>query len=171
MLSQLGSYLVAFAPAAGWQVVTFFLSGSIGSFRNTLLALRALNSVLSLGLDESTLIALNAVWRKVAHLLLYMVFALLLLRGFRSLPPTAWKPAGWNLWAWVLALVFGFATFDEFHQSLVVERSGRAADVLLDSFGGAAGLAVVWLHGRRRGRPVLPPSDDPAAGPFPGVPN
>lgn len=58
----------------------------------------------------------------------------------------------------VIALVAGYATLDEFHQSFVPGRGGlELDDVLLDTLGGAAAqaiaaLVIFWEHVRKRRR-------------------
>lgn len=153
MLSRITPYLVAFTPAILWQVLTFILSTSLASSDKTIRLLLFVSYLFGLGLERNDLyLVLNAVLRKMAHLLLYMVFALLVVRGFRSLPEDSWKPDQRMQWVWTLGMVFCFALLDEFHQSLVVERTGSLFDVLLDSAGGMMGMLGIWLLGRVRNR-------------------
>jgi VanZ family protein len=86
--------------------------------------------------------------RKAAHFTAFGVLAALL---WRALP--ARRP-GWcgRRAGLALALTAAYAVSDEGHQSLVPTRRASAADVLLDTAGGAAALAAIWGWGRRRGR-------------------
>lgn len=96
--------------------------------------------------------------RRLAHLAVYGVLAILLLHGSGALrrgpgPRTAVLTVG------AIALL---GALDELHQSFVPARTGRPADVAIDVLGGIAGIALVAavaaLRGRRR-----PPGPDPSA--------
>jgi VanZ family protein len=45
--------------------------------------------------------------------------------------------------AFAIAVVYGLT--DEFHQSFVPTRNGRLDDVVIDTIGALAGIAVAWL--------------------------
>ena len=88
--------------------------------------------------------------RKVAHLTEYAVLALLVWRARRQSDPRA---AGWS-WshAWEALWVAAFyAATDEFHQTFVPSREGCFRDVLIDTAGAAAGLALLWVVATRSG--------------------
>lgn len=72
--------------------------------------------------------------RKGAHLGEYAVLYLLTARAL-----------GWKRAAWALAFCVLYAASDEWHQTFVRGRDGKALDVLLD----AAGALLGWLAGRR----------------------
>jgi VanZ family protein len=101
-------------------------------------------------ISARTIELLHAIIRKLAHVTEYFIFGILLFRAFRSgsLEPNVWR------WAFssFLVLVF-FAAMDEFHQSLVPERTGSVVDVMIDALGGVLALCVslFWFH-RRHGR-------------------
>ncbi len=156
MPSPVRGYLVAFAPASAWLALIFVLSGRVGSWANTALLLARLNRLLGLHLSLHALDQINLACRTMAHLFLYLVLALLLLRGFRSLPESALKPSGRRVWVWVLALVVFWAAVDELHQRMLAERTGRASDVMLDSFGGVLGLVGRRLLERWRRASYVP---------------
>lgn len=90
--------------------------------------------------------------RKCAHLAEYAVLSILL---WVALPyPKSSEPGGWpgRKAAVTLIIVFLYAMTDEFHQTLVPTRQGNIWDVLIDTFGGALGLSLVWVMGRLRKR-------------------
>ena len=87
--------------------------------------------------------------RKAAHVTEYAVLAWLLARALLK-PGT---PEGrWHrklvLIAWVVVALYSAS--DEIHQAFVPNRTSRAADVVLDSFGGALGLIALYYFGRWR---------------------
>ncbi len=99
-------------------------------------------------ITQETISFIQFLVRKGAHLTVYAVLAVLLLRALgRSRNVTGWS---WCLarWAWVIASVY--AVTDEFHQTFVDSRMGSPVDVLIDSTGAALGLWVYWWIGRWR---------------------
>lgn len=90
--------------------------------------------------------------RKGGHFIGYFLLALAFRRGL------AWnRPAGeaglrTSTGAWVLTALY--AATDEFHQSLVPGRGPLGTDVVLDSFAGAAALALfgLWQYRTRRAK-------------------
>jgi VanZ family protein len=54
---------------------------------------------------------------------------------------------GWKLrWAiWAVVIAAGYASFDEFHQSLVPSRTASPWDALLDTLGASAAQVSLWL--------------------------
>jgi VanZ family protein len=86
--------------------------------------------------------------RKLAHVSVYGVLALLSFRALRlSFEATALRHAGL-----ALVLVLSAAATDEYRQSLSKRRTGSLADVGYDLVGGVAALAiaVAWQRARRR---------------------
>jgi VanZ family protein len=98
-----------------------------------------------------TLLKIHHYIRKTAHFVEYFVFSLLVLRAIRGGRHN-------NRLAWALAaiaIVAGYASIDELHQSFVPGRTAAVADVLLDTSGGTAaqiiaGLVLLWGHVRER---------------------
>lgn len=91
---------------------------------------------------------LHVVVRKCSHLLEYLVLGV---------------AVGWAWSAWPgnrlarlqflgpFLVVVALAAFDEAHQFFVPGRAAAVTDVLIDSVGGALGVALVTLMLRRRG--------------------
>lgn len=83
----------------------------------------------------------NYFFRKAMHLMSFGGLAVLLsliLKRRRYLLP------------WLIVTIY--AATDEVHQLYVPGRSGSIKDVLLDSFGAACGLGILFLIRRRRSR-------------------
>lgn len=74
---------------------------------------------------------LDLLVKKAGHMLEYAVLALLL-----------WQALGFSYpaLAWVLAVLY--AASDEYHQTFVPGRFGRASDVLIDATGAFLGLGI-----------------------------
>lgn len=81
---------------------------------------------------------------KSGHSIGYALLAVVLLRALvrGRLSGVRWSAC---LAAIVLATIYGAS--DEFHQSFVPGRSPDRYDVLADSLGAAAGVAIAWLAG------------------------
>ena len=88
----------------------------------------------------------NAIWiilvvaRKCAHLIEYMVLALLLWRALRSVPTLRTKTL--MVLGTVLLGCALFAVSDEFHQTFVKSRTPSVRDVFLDIGGAFLGLLI-----------------------------
>ena len=88
--------------------------------------------------------------RKSAHLTEYAVLALLFWRAFRKPVKNDPRPWSWRLAGIGLLGVMLYAATDEVHQLFVPGRFGTFHDVLIDTTGGALGLAALWAWGRWR---------------------
>lgn len=76
--------------------------------------------------------------RKTAHMLSYFVLGILLVLAFRA---TGIKGVRGYFVAWALAA--GFSIVDEYYQTLVPGRGGKAGDVLLDNIGVLCALLLM----------------------------
>jgi VanZ family protein len=94
--------------------------------------------------------SLDFVVRKLGHMGIFGVFALLLWRALAG-TTTLRRP-----WAWALALTILYAITDELHQALVPGRTASGQDVGIDAAGALIAVAIVgfvgtrWLHRRVR---------------------
>ncbi len=106
------------------------------------LAMMALIFVLSSqsGLRVSQDPSVDKPFRISGHLLAFASLAALLLfalaRGGRP---------GWYHVAIALGLTILYGASDELHQSFVADRTGRLDDLVVDTLGAAAGLAIAWI--------------------------
>jgi VanZ family protein len=93
---------------------------------------------------------LDLIVRKLGHMAVFGILALLLWRAVRS--TTAWR----RPWGWAVALTVLYAVTDEVHQSFVTGRHASAVDVGIDAAGAliAVGLAKLVVARRARRRPI-----------------
>lgn len=124
MSKQLKKFVFFYLPVLLWMGFIFYLSSIPG---------------LNTGVES---VALEIVFRKLAHLGEYAVLGFLVLRLLKLARNTPNKTA----WALSLAIVAAFAASDEIHQFFVSQRAGRVWDVLIDAAGGLAGMGVfeIW---------------------------
>jgi VanZ family protein len=113
--------LLRWLPALSWMVVIFLLSSQSG-------------------LQVSQDPAVDKPFRLSAHVASYALLAGLLLYAVSGARRPTLRAA-----VVALALTAVYAISDELHQSLVPDRTGRAADVLVDVLGAAFGLLIAAL--------------------------
>jgi VanZ family protein len=127
-----------------WLAIILLLSSESFSAASTGSLLRPVLQWLFPDWGVGEIRKLHVAIRKLAHVSVYGVLALLCFRAFRlSLEATALRHAGL-----ALALVLGAAATDEYRQSLSRYRTGALADVGFDLLGGALAL-VVLVAGQR----------------------
>jgi VanZ family protein len=125
-----------------WAAVIFILSTKGFSFVWSQRLLGVPLRLFALSLPYPTLLHLDLVVRKLAHLAIYAMLTLLLCRTLR--PPTE------NSWHWRSAFIsiLGSAVYaasDEFHQLFVPGRHGSVSDWCVDMMGAVLGVSVVYL--------------------------
>ncbi|WP_341284823.1 VanZ family protein [Priestia megaterium] len=86
---------------------------------------------------------LEFILRKTAHISFFGVLAVLIYWNLQE------KPGRYVKAGFLLAC---FAFFDEVHQAFIIGRDGRIVDVLIDSFGGALFLFIIYKTKLRRKR-------------------
>ena len=139
--------LAAWAPAAFWAAWIFLMSTDVMSAEHT----RLIEPVLRFfypSLSPEAFEVVHAIMRKLAHVGEYLIFALLLDRGFRRDSPLS--PAHAPLAALVAAALYSLT--DEAHQSFVASRTPSLYDCGLDSIGAAIGAGAKALVSASRGR-------------------
>ena len=141
--------LRAWLPVVLWMALLFGASTDLGAPRQTS---RFLVPLLRWLVPDISPVALDRVQfavRKTGHALAYALLAALIWRAKRRATnhPT---PDFRRDAAFAFALAVLYAASDEWHQTFTASRHGSVADVALDAAGAAAGLALLWLWGRRR---------------------
>ncbi len=161
---KLRNFAGSWMPVIAWMLVIFTASTDLMSAEHTSRFIAADESVQ--GLDEvgpflrwlmpqishETILAVQLLMRKAAHVTEYAILAALLLRALRG--EARHIPWHFLLLAWVMAAVC--ATLDEYHQSFVSSRTAAIGDVLIDVCGALLGLLLFsWLALRSpRGTPA-----------------
>ena len=85
--------------------------------------------------------------KKTMHAAGYGVLAVLWWRALCGVGVLVRVPAR-HLSAWAIVLTAVYAAGDEWHQTFVPGRTGRASDVVIDLVGGLVGLGVVRVLAR-----------------------
>ena len=128
----------AWAPAGLWAIVIFMMSTDSLSALHTRSLLEPLLRFLFPWLSPEQLAICHFVARKLAHVTEYLIFALLLDRGFRRDSPVSAARAPRA--ALVVAVLYALS--DEGHQALVARRTPSLYDCGFDSFGAAIGSLI-----------------------------
>lgn len=147
---KLRGFLNYWLPVWLWMALIYSASCDSHSYEHSSGLVEPLLRWLFPHLPETYISGIHELLRKCAHLTEYAVLALLLWRAMHSpakSSPTAWN---WQKTRLTLLLVMLYAATDEFHQTFVPTRTGLVSDVFIDTTGGAAGLFMLWMIGRRR---------------------
>jgi VanZ family protein len=142
-------------PALVWALLISTLSTGAFTSENTSRIIVPILHWLLPHTPMSTLLQIHFVIRKCMHFAEYFIFSLLVLRGIRA--GRKENHLAWALFA--IALVFAYASLDEWHQRFVPGRTSSFRDVLIDTSGGTAAqliaaLLVLWRHVRERQREI-----------------
>ncbi|WP_404469016.1 VanZ family protein [Sutcliffiella horikoshii] len=146
--------VISWGLVAGWMALIFFLSAQQGEQSANLsggiteLVHQIVEQVApdaEFKMDEISFFV-----RKNAHFFAYMLLAILTLNAVRRSGGHGWLSMGV---AFVISLLYAIS--DEVHQLFVPGRSGQVSDVLLDSAGALAGIALYalisyLLNGKRK---------------------
>lgn len=139
-------------PALVWALVISGFSTHVFTAENTGSVIIPVLHWIFPGFSPQTLSVIHFGIRKCAHFTEYFILSWLILRGLRGGNKVA--KIQWALLT--IALVFGYAALDEFHQSFVPGRTASFRDVLIDTSGGIAAQVVaallVMLAGVREAR-------------------
>jgi len=132
--------------------VIFFLSTDALSDQQTSRFIGPVLRWLNPGISDAAVREIQYAVRKCGHLSEYAVLAILIHRALN--PPTLNPTNAWtrSQVGWALFLTALYACTDEFHQAFVPSRQASVLDVLIDTVGGAIGLAAWWVGGRWRKR-------------------
>lgn len=144
------NFLRYILPVLAWSGVIFSLSTNTGSASHTNAFLDSFLTRYFPGwyrtLTEPERDALHFYVRKAAHVTEYAVLGILALRALRGM--LCVRPRRLAVAAWTFATAF--AATDELHQVFVPGRTAKATDVLIDSCGAAAGIALLIFAATRK---------------------
>jgi VanZ family protein len=149
---KLRAFLKYWLPPLVWMVLIFTGSSDAKSYQHTSLLVEPFLHWLFPHMTQAHIEEIHHLIRKCGHLTEYAVLVFLFWRAVRQPVKNDSRPWRWREAGVALSLVFLYAASDEFHQSFVPTRTPMVLDVLIDTFGGAAGLFALWIFGRLRKR-------------------
>ena len=153
---------IAYAPLLFWIGVIFFLSSSAGSFGETSRFIGPILRFLFPDAPPDTISYYHGIIRKLAHVTVYAILAILIVRSIKLQRRSASWLANFGL---TLGIVILVGTLDETNQSFLTTRTGSPWDVLLDLLGGCLGMLSALFVYRDRERQG---DARPLRGPTPG---
>ncbi|WP_226682004.1 VanZ family protein [Sutcliffiella horikoshii] len=139
--------VVSWGLVVGWMALIFFLSSQQGDQSADLSGgiTEIVNKIVEQMAPEAefNMDEISFFVRKNAHFFAYMLLAILTLKAVR-------RSGGHGWWSMGVAFAISvlYAISDEVHQLYVPGRSGQVSDVLLDSMGALAGIAIYALLSR-----------------------
>jgi VanZ family protein len=129
--------LKSWGPVVVWVALICFGSSDLMSSDHTSRFVVPFLHWLKPDMSAPTLLRINLLVRKAAHVTEYAILTGLFFRALRPTIVRFWPRA---VFALVPALLL--APIDEFHQSFVRSRSGSPVDVLIDYCGAITGIVI-----------------------------
>ena len=133
------AFLRYWLPLLIWMALIFIGSTDFMSAEHTSRIIGPFMRWLRPGISEHTIVQVQLLVRKAAHVSEYAVLAALL---YRAIVHTILVGRGLVSATVVLFLCGVYAVSDEFHQSFVPSRTASARDVAIDSAGALFGLLL-----------------------------
>jgi VanZ family protein len=137
------NFLDYWLPPVLWGLAVLWLSGDLGSGKNTLALLKWLFS-LFMDLEPAQLKLINFYMRKTGHVLAYGLMYGLWFRAFRAQA----HYGAWRACIWSLGFCLFYASMDEGHQWFFASRGASIRDVILDMSGASLAALIadeVWV--------------------------
>ena len=134
-------------PVLIWLGVIFLGSTSVMSAEHTSRYIVPFLFWLKPDISPKTIWTILVAVRKCAHVIEYVILALLMWRAFRSV--LILRTRTFVVFSAVLLSCALFAASDEFHQTFVKSRTPSVRDVLLDVGGAFLGLLIAATFARR----------------------
>lgn len=146
------SFWRAWLPALFWLGVIIVESTSALSAEKTSRILYPLLHFL-FGVDLAHFAPWHLVLRKAGHVLGYGILSFLLFRAWRATIAVTGNPRFSAIWASIaISMSALVASLDEWHQTLLLSRTGSMRDALLDTAAAVAAQVLMYLWLRRSGR-------------------
>ena len=142
------SFSKYWVPVLVWLVVTFIGSTNVMSVKQTSRFIVPFLLWLKPGMTHETTWEIIWVTRHCAHVVEYMVLALLLWRALRWGTSVSMQMS--TLCGVILLGCALFAASDEYHQTFVKSRTPSVRDVLLDVGGASLGVLIAASFANRR---------------------
>lgn len=135
-----------------WAGQMFWLSSDSFRSSNSREIIAKLTRMLGLDLSSETLLMLNTIARKSAHVTEYSIFSILLYFSFLGGDRPAWDQRAARL---SLLAACAFALLDEFRQGFSLYRGSSPFDFALDCLGAVIGISMIFAGFRAYREAVL----------------
>ena len=148
-MSKLQNFLIYWLPLLVWMCVIFTASSDADSARHSSIYFEPLMRWLFPSMSQAHIEQLHYAFRKCCHMTEFAVLAVLMWRAIRQPQRNDRRNWRWDEAGLALSLVFLYAASDELHQVFIPSRTGQISDVVVDVLGGAIGLTLLWLAGKK----------------------
>ncbi|KNY26579.1 VanZ family protein [Pseudobacteroides cellulosolvens] len=156
MLKNKRKLLLYLLIIPAYLLLIYFFSHQTGHTSNEIsegMIRRVVGKLFSLTGNEltgNTLDTLNLLFRKFLHFTEYMILAMLFYSMLKNLPLNIHKRLAFSILPAVL-----YSASDEFHQLFVPKRTGKIADILIDSSGVIAGALLMYYVEKRKAKKIV----------------
>lgn len=143
-MSQISRWLPLFV---GIAIISLFSTDSFSNDNTGSIIEAVLRAILGRSFSEQVFDLIHYMIRKSAHVSEYAILSGL---WYRAVNPGL---RGWSRKAAITACTLSiiYAALDEFHQAFTSNREGRPLDVMIDSAGVLAAIAIIWFYNKRAG--------------------
>ena len=148
-MSKLQKFLIYWLPLFGWLGIIFTASSDTQSAHHSSTLFEPLMRWLFPSMSQAHIEQLHYAFRKCCHMTEFAVLAVLMWRAIRQPQRNDRRNWRWDEAGLALSLVFLYAASDELHQVFIPSRTGQISDVVVDVLGGAIGLTLLWLAGKK----------------------
>lgn len=149
MSNKVQRFLRYWLPLLLWMCIIFTASSDTKSAHHSSVIFEPFIRWLFPHLSDDHVGQLHHLFRKCCHLMEYAFLAYLAWRALHQPRKGDRRPWRWDQAGLALAIVFLYAGTDEFHQVWVPGRTALVSDVIVDTCGGAIGLTLTWLAGKK----------------------
>ena len=148
-MSKLQKFLIYWLPLFLWMGIIFTASSDAESAHHSSIYFEPLMRWLFPSMSQAHIEQLHYAFRKCCHMTEFAVLAVLMWRAIRQPQRNDRRNWRWDEAGLALSLVFLYAASDELHQVFIPSRTGQISDVVVDVLGGAIGLTLLWLAGKK----------------------
>jgi VanZ family protein len=135
--------LVWWAATIAWTITIFELSTATYGVSLSAWLLSEILRILRIQISAATFHTMHFLFRKLAHLTEYGIYAVLLYGSFGAGRDFRWL---WRRATICAAIAGGYALTDELHQLFVPGRTGTLHDSALDACGAILALAGLYVY-------------------------
>ncbi len=148
-MPKLQKFLIYWLPLLVWMCVIFTASGDAESAHHSSIYFEPLMRWLFPSMSQAHIEQLHYAFRKCCHMTEFAALAVLAWWAIRQPQRNDKRQWRWDEAGLALGITLLYAASDELHQVFIPSRTGQISDVVVDVIGGAIGLTLLWLAGKK----------------------
>jgi len=133
--------VIIWSVTVAWAALIFFLSTETFSSSFTAWLLSQTLEFLRVPLSPTAFAELHFAVRKLAHLIEYALYSLLLYHSLRDDRQPFWRT---RTAIWAIVIAGAYSLTDEFHQDFVPNRGASLMDCGIDTLGAVLGITILY---------------------------